>query len=111
MEKTDLVFLDYEILAKLGVIVAINSRILHPLGLALSWNLETKQSEGCIVSEDGLWTYPEDSAGVVEKNRTFQEFCERLTRLKEKRIKEHDTSDIRPSVLEIINEILNCNSN
>lgn len=105
MPNNESLFLDYEILAKLGVIVAINSRVLHPLGLAMSWDFDTKQSAGCIVSDDGLWTYPEDSTSIIEKNRTFKEFCDRLQKLREKRSCEHDTSDIRPAVMEIVNEL------
>ncbi|MGK4473066.1 DUF7415 domain-containing protein [Aeromonas molluscorum] len=43
--------------SELGLIVRINSEILHPLGLAMSRNPENGASEMLLVSQDGVWEY------------------------------------------------------
>ena len=41
-KKVDpLVILDFETLSELGVLVTVNSRLLHPLGLAMKRIIET----------------------------------------------------------------------
>ena len=43
--------------SELGLIVRINSEILHPLGLAMSRNPENGTSEMLLVSPTGVWEY------------------------------------------------------
>jgi hypothetical protein len=43
--------------SELGLIVRINSEVLHPLGLAMSRNPENGTSEMLLVSPDGVWEY------------------------------------------------------
>jgi len=44
-------------MSKLGLIRRINEEILHPLGLAMSRNIETGTSEEIFVADDGIWEY------------------------------------------------------
>lgn len=45
--------LDWNQLSERGLIVRINTEILHPLGLAMFRDPETGQSGGAVMSEDG----------------------------------------------------------
>lgn len=47
-------------LSELGLIRKINRDVLHPLGLAISRNIDTGTSESILVSDDGEWEYSED---------------------------------------------------
>jgi hypothetical protein len=49
-----------------GLIVLINYRFLHPLGLALAWNPDRNRISGCIVAPDFKWEYDEQT---LESNR------------------------------------------
>lgn len=99
--------LDFETLSELGVLVTVNSRLLHPLGLAMIKNPEDlKVSIGCILSDDGFWEYDESREFILKKRKTFKQFQERLGQLTAERRANNDTSDIRPAVLKIIEELL-----
>lgn len=50
-------WLDWNQLSALGLIVRINTEILHPLGLALYRDPATGSSAGAMVSPDGKWSY------------------------------------------------------
>lgn len=52
--------IDWNQMAKLGLIIRINKEILHPLGLAMNRNPETGVSECAYVSVDGVWEYHKD---------------------------------------------------
>lgn len=58
-------WLDWNQLSALGLIVRINTEVLHPIGLALFRDPETGNSEGAMISPDGKWTY----GGEVVKGR------------------------------------------
>lgn len=51
---------DFNKLSKWGLIVEINKKVLHPLGLALSYNDKGK-SKGAIISDDYIWEYGKDT--------------------------------------------------
>jgi hypothetical protein len=44
----------------MGLIERINSEILHPVGLAMCRNVESGESPGLLISDDGEWTYGDD---------------------------------------------------
>ncbi|WP_439412300.1 DUF7415 domain-containing protein [Enterobacter ludwigii] len=50
-------WLDWNDMSELGLIVRINTEILHPLGLALSRNPNTGASEVLLIAPDGKWEY------------------------------------------------------
>lgn len=53
-------WLDWNDMSELGLIVRINTEILHPLGLALSRNPATGASEAVLIAPDGKWEYSAD---------------------------------------------------
>lgn len=53
--------IDWNEMSRRGLIKRINKEILHPLGLAMTRNVETGQSEFVLVSDDGPFFYSEDA--------------------------------------------------
>ena len=51
--------LDWNQMSALGLILRINTEVLHPLGLAMARNPETGHSEQILVAPDGVFTYSE----------------------------------------------------
>ncbi|EOV6248503.1 hypothetical protein ACN93M_002610 [Vibrio parahaemolyticus] len=47
-------------MSELGLIEKINREMLHPLGLAMSRNVETGASYGVFVADDGFFTYADN---------------------------------------------------
>lgn len=58
MEKPK--YIDWNEISRRGLIERINREIMHPLGLAVCREVETGQSPGALVSQDGPFCYPED---------------------------------------------------
>lgn len=58
--------LNWNDLAELGLIYRINKEILHPLGLAMSRNVDSGLSEEIFVAPDGFFEYSQD---IHEKNK------------------------------------------
>lgn len=50
--------IDWEELSRRGLVRRINVEILHPIGLAVFWDTETKISDGAFISPDGEFCYP-----------------------------------------------------
>ena len=65
VEHLSPVCLDWNDMSKLGLIERINTEILHPLGLAMSRNVETGVSEEILISEDGLWEYAPNRKSTI----------------------------------------------
>jgi len=57
--------IDWNMMSELGLIERINVEILHPLGLAMSRNVETGVSEEILISEDGLWEYAPNRKSTI----------------------------------------------
>ena len=53
----DCEWLDWNQLSELGLIVRINTEVLHSVGLALYRDPATGSSAGAMISPDGKWTY------------------------------------------------------
>ena len=49
--------IDWNQMSELGLIERINREILHPLGLAVSRDVETGCSSKILVAEDCFWEY------------------------------------------------------
>ena len=62
--------LDWNDLSDLGLIIKINHEVLHPLGLAMSRNPEDGTSSQVLVSENGIWEYPEPMTRFLESTTT-----------------------------------------
>lgn len=58
MEKPE--YIDWNEISRRGLLERINREIMHPLGLAVCRVVETGQSPGALVSQDGPFCYPED---------------------------------------------------
>lgn len=56
-------WVDWNELSKRGLIVRINSEILHPLGLAMFRDTESGVSGGALIAPDGEWQYAEKGMG------------------------------------------------
>ncbi|MDG9854109.1 hypothetical protein N7403_09625 [Pseudomonas nitroreducens] len=52
--------IDWNEISRRGLLERINREIMHPLGLAVCRVVETGQSPGALVSDDGAFCYPED---------------------------------------------------
>lgn len=57
--------IDWNQMSELGLIERINREILHPLGLAVSRELETGHSVAIFVADDGIWEYHEDLPSTI----------------------------------------------
>lgn len=57
--------IDWNEISRRGLLERINREIMHPLGLAVCREVETGNSPGALVSDDGPWIYPDqaDSGG------------------------------------------------
>lgn len=102
--------LDAKLMSELGIITAINDQVLHPLGLALYWDKDKNQLQGCFVSPDGVYEYPKDSPSIVTKRGRFKKFCGCMDSMRKIRSTINDTSDIRPEVMDVITSIIRHNS-
>ncbi|TBU71000.1 DUF7415 domain-containing protein [Phytopseudomonas daroniae] len=58
--------IDWNEISRLGLLERINREIMHPLGYAICRVVETGQSPGALVSPDGTWVYPDQTAQAVE---------------------------------------------
>lgn len=52
--------IDWNEMSRRGLIKRINKEILHPLGLAMTRDVETGCSNFVVVSDDGPFVYEED---------------------------------------------------
>jgi len=102
--------LDAQLMSELGIITAINDQVLHPIGLALYWDKDKNQLQGCFVSPDGVYEYPEDSSSIVTKRTRFAKFCECMKHVRKVRSINNDTTDVRPMVVNIVADITRKNS-
>ena len=58
--------IDWNKMSELGLIERINREICHPLGLAVSRDVETGGSTQILIAEDGKWEYdPKMKTGVI----------------------------------------------
>lgn len=102
--------LDAQLMSELGIITAINDQVLHPIGLALYWDKDKNQLQGCFVSPDGVYEYPEDSSSIATKRTRFAKFCECMKHVRKVRSINNDTTDVRPMVVNIVADITRKNS-
>lgn len=56
--------IDWNEISRRGLLERINREIMHPLGLAVCRVVETGQSPGALVSDDGPFCYPEGYRNV-----------------------------------------------
>ncbi|EMA1801304.1 hypothetical protein SD377_001907 [Cronobacter turicensis] len=52
-------WLDWNQLSALGLIFRINHEILHPMGLAIFRDPDSGKSEGALIADDGVFSYPQ----------------------------------------------------
>lgn len=101
--------LDAKLMSELGIITAINDQVLHPLGLALYWDKDENQLQGCFVSPDGVYEYPEDSSSIATKRARFAKFCDCMNHVRKVKAINNAT-DVRPMVATIVTDITQKNS-
>lgn len=53
------IVIDWNEISRLGLLERINREIMHPLGYAVCREVESGQSPGALVSDDGPWVYPD----------------------------------------------------
>lgn len=76
---SDVKEINWNQLSELGLLRKINRDVLHPLGLAISRNVETGFSEVILAAADGVWEYSED---ILKKpDLTEVEIRERLAEM------------------------------
>lgn len=66
-------YIDWNQASELGLILKINSEILHPLGLSISRNPETGFSESMIVADDGKFEYSEKLKAMMLSDDEIRE--------------------------------------
>lgn len=59
--------LNYNELSALGLVYKINKEVLHPLGLALHYNVDDGISEGVYISPDRVYEYSYETSGEEEE--------------------------------------------
>lgn len=59
--------LTYNELSALGLVYKINKEVLHPLGLALHYNVDDGVSEGVYISPDRVYEYSEETSREEEE--------------------------------------------
>ncbi len=62
--------IDWNEASNRGLIVRINTEILHPLGLAMCRNVKDGTSPYLLVSDDGVWTYSACDQGVFDNGKS-----------------------------------------
>ena len=72
MNTKTLVTVDFSKLSQWGLIAKINHDILHPIGLALSYDVNSGVSEGCLVAPDLYFESPKDL--LKEHNKRYEDF-------------------------------------
>ncbi len=66
MPKDELKMISWNQASQLGLIEEINTKLLHPRGLAITRNLETGKSDGLLVADDGFFEYKDASVPLIE---------------------------------------------
>lgn len=69
-------YIDWNQASELGLIVRINKEILHPLGLAMSRDIDTGVSEAIYIAEDGIWEYSQETLdnNPIKTKEEIQEY-------------------------------------
>lgn len=71
IDTHDMSMVDFKTLSDMGLVYAIN-KLLHPMGLALSYDPDTGESEGALIADDDKWEYsPEVEARCTAKLLEF----------------------------------------
>lgn len=65
-KKDEFAILNFKQLSDFGLIAEINTKILHPLGLALCYDRDTGVSNGAIIANDLNWEYAPE---VYDRNK------------------------------------------
>lgn len=68
-------FVSFKQMSEWGLITKINNEILHPLGLALSYDKDNDVSYGCVIDfSDYKFEYSEET--IKRNNEKFKNFLE-----------------------------------
>ncbi|MFG5021212.1 hypothetical protein ID080_00980 [Vibrio cholerae] len=65
-------------MSELGLIEKINREILHPLGLAITRNVETGKSEAILVADDGKFEYAENFLSTIKPDVEVLEMIKKM---------------------------------
>ncbi|MBT9186374.1 hypothetical protein ILP31_20020 [Pectobacterium punjabense] len=57
--------IDWNEISRRGLLVRINSEIMHPIGLAIFRDPDSGQSGGALVADDGVWQYEQNFLASV----------------------------------------------
>ena len=69
VERFVMLHIDWNQMSELGLIERINREILHPLGLAVSRDVETGHSTKILIADDGCWEYdPHMETTIISDN-------------------------------------------
>ncbi len=70
--------IDWNKMSELGLMERINREILHPLGLAMTRNVETGISESVLISDDGLWEYDPEMKSTILPDSKVREIINKI---------------------------------
>jgi hypothetical protein len=65
--------IDWNDAGRFGLIERINTEVLHPIGLAMYRVVETGESPGLLVADDGVWEYAKGDPGNAASLRADAE--------------------------------------
>jgi hypothetical protein len=65
-------------MSELGLIERINREVLHPLGLAVSRDVETGHSTKILVADDGVWEYAPEMKTTVLPDSKVKELLNKM---------------------------------
>ncbi len=93
--------MSFKTMSELGLIVEINTIMLHQLGLAIQWSHTTNSSKGCLISPDGFYEYPRSKSSILLKKKRFRLFSKRVQEL-QARIKQGEQLNVPMEYEQII---------
>lgn len=83
MSEVNSKYIDWNQMSELGLIRRINTEILHPIGLAMSRDVETGTSSKIFIADDGEWEYQNEGPTPL----SYKEIRKRIEELNEQKEK------------------------
>lgn len=72
--------IDWCIMSELGLVEKINREVLHPMGLAISYDPSTGISEAILIADDLEWEYAPETKTTIKTPEHIKSVLENLLR-------------------------------
>ncbi|WP_249648451.1 DUF7415 domain-containing protein [Pectobacterium carotovorum] len=96
--------IDWNEISRRGLLVRINSEIMHPIGLAIFRDPDSGQSGGALVADDGVWQYEQNFLASVTASSAMENAEKAQTLATEIAEQERDKADLTQLVLSEISD-------